>query len=403
MRRGRLICRSIMSLIVWLLLLAGSVMPTAATGGPHRAGLIIVHGDGRVLQQCVAFAEETINGMTLLQRSGLDLSVDPSNAIGIAVCRIDSEGCTYPRQACFCQCQGASCIYWSYWNLTTEGLWKYSNSGSSNRTIRDGDVDAWAWGSVNNTTVGRLPAIRFADICAAPTPTVSPTATATETPTASPAPPTSTPTWTPRPPSSPTHTPRPPTATTAPTAVATLTLAAPVASVTATSSPTAAPLARLSPPSLSVAQLPAAALPTATLQPGTPMVTTPTAPPAPSPQSVPRTTTPTHPVRTDVPGGSNGAAAGEASPTAGAASVVAAQRANSTTVRAAAIGPSPTPLLGGHRQLTSTPPAGPPAVDATTGGPAEMLPALAFLLAAAGLFGVVRVRTRRRPAERRTP
>jgi hypothetical protein len=169
-----------------------------------------------------------------------------------------------------------------------------------------------------------------------------------------------------------------------------------VASVTATSAPTATTLARPSPPSLSVAQLPAAAMPTATLQPGTPVVATPTTLPAPSPQPVPLTATPTRPVRTDVPGGPSGAAAGEASPTAVAVPGVAAQRANPTTVRPAPIGPSPTPLLGGYRQLTPTPPADP----AVASVPSEMLPALAFTLCVAGvgLFGVVRVRTGRRRA-----
>lgn len=127
----------------------------------------------------------------------------------------EAIGCSYPRQTCFCQCAGASCIYWSYWYLTAEGLWKYSNLGGSNRTVRDGDVDAWVWGAVTSATVGRLPAVRFSDICAPPTPTASPTATATEPPPTSTPAPTSAPT--PLPPTAtsppPTETPRPPTAT----------------------------------------------------------------------------------------------------------------------------------------------------------------------------------------------
>jgi chemotaxis protein CheC len=51
--------------------------------------------------------------------------------MGATICRIDGEGCNFPTESCFCQCQGSPCIYWSYWRLT-EGEWRYSNIGAGN-------------------------------------------------------------------------------------------------------------------------------------------------------------------------------------------------------------------------------------------------------------------------------
>ena len=76
--------------LVVLLLPAGA---SAQEG--NRAGLIVVHGDGRVVRQCVTFAEERISGYELLQRGNLPFSVE-AGGFGATVCSIDGEGCNYP-------------------------------------------------------------------------------------------------------------------------------------------------------------------------------------------------------------------------------------------------------------------------------------------------------------------
>ena len=157
------------------------VAAPAAAQDDHRAGLVIVHGDGSVTTQCVAFAEESITGAELLARSGLDLAVEASS-MGATICRLDGEGCDFPAETCFCQCQGSPCVYWSYWRRT-DGAWLYSNAGAANTTVRDGAVEGWRWGLGTVDKAEAPPAITFADICgaaAAPVEALPPAALAAE-------------------------------------------------------------------------------------------------------------------------------------------------------------------------------------------------------------------------------
>src|SRR5438105_3624236 len=57
-----------------LLVLARTIIPPSlwAQGqGPNRAGLVILHGDGRMTTACVRFQEQSISGLDLLDRSGI--------------------------------------------------------------------------------------------------------------------------------------------------------------------------------------------------------------------------------------------------------------------------------------------------------------------------------------------
>lgn len=165
----------------------------------NRAGLVVRFGDGRVVQACVRFAQESLSGDELLARSGLPVIVQPSG-IGAAVCKIGGEGCDYPAQDCFCKCAGADCAYWALSRLEA-GAWRYSNQGASNVQVRNGDVQGWAWGA-GSVQSGAAPPLRsFAQLCdvaptaqpatAAPPPTPRP---ARPPPTAPPASATSAPT-----------------------------------------------------------------------------------------------------------------------------------------------------------------------------------------------------------------
>ena len=152
----------LLSLIAISLLFAAPV----AAQEENRAGLVIVHGDGSMVTQCIAFAEESIAGAELLARSKFDLSMEASS-MGATICRIDGEGCDFPADACFCQCQGSPCIYWSYWRLT-EGEWRYSNIGAGNAVVRHGSVDGWRWGPGTIDKAEPPFAITFEDICVEP-------------------------------------------------------------------------------------------------------------------------------------------------------------------------------------------------------------------------------------------
>lgn len=148
-------------LVVALLVLLPGV---ARAQDKNQAGLVVVFGDGRVEQQCVAFTEESISGYDLLQRSGLPLSVE-AGAIGPTVCSIDKEGCSFPAESCFCRCQGSPCIYWSYWHLEDGGTWRYQSLGAGNTKVRSGDVEGWHWAAGTTQKAEEPPAVSFADIC----------------------------------------------------------------------------------------------------------------------------------------------------------------------------------------------------------------------------------------------
>ncbi|MBN1219248.1 MAG: hypothetical protein JXM69_10000 [Anaerolineae bacterium] len=122
----------------------------------NRAGLVVVHGDGTIVTQCVEFAEAQITGMQLLERSDLDFVNS-----GGAICQIDHEGCPAGPDCLSCQAPH----YWSYWlSNTGDGSWQYAGYGASGRSISDGQVDGWVWGTGSSSP----PAVTFAEICGSP-------------------------------------------------------------------------------------------------------------------------------------------------------------------------------------------------------------------------------------------
>lgn len=260
----------------WLALalaLLASAPVLAQEGGPRRAGLVVVHGDGRSVIRCVTFDEERITGVALLQQSGLALIAN-AGPTGSTICKLDGEGCS--ETDCFCKCKGTPCFYWNYYHMS-DGAWTYSGMGAAARTLGDGDVDAWVWSDGNTPP----PALTFADICPAGDATSAPTeaaptaeaATSAPTETAPAAEVTAGPaTATPEPATS-TTTPRPATPTSTPPASPTPAPAMSTTSPSPTPTPaiaTTPPSATGSPPALSPAPtLPAktAAVPTATAIP----------------------------------------------------------------------------------------------------------------------------------------
>lgn len=160
MRCTRLAWRAgIAALLLWIVASAPAVGQET-----NRAGLVVIHGDGSVVTRCVEFSDETISGADLLALSKLDLAVEASG-MGATICRLDNEGCNYPRENCFCQCQSTPCIYWTYWRQEA-GKWTYSNLGASNTTIRNGDVQGWRWGESVGNEAEPPTAISFDMICA---------------------------------------------------------------------------------------------------------------------------------------------------------------------------------------------------------------------------------------------
>jgi len=181
---------------------------SAQTQASSRAGLVVQYGDGRVVTYCVRFSEPSITGLDLLNRSGLQV-VAEVGGLGAAMCSINGQGCAYPSQSCFCQCQGANCAYWNYFHLI-DGAWRYSPLGASSHTITDGAIDGWAWGDKIAPPIFTIDQIcsesanqRASETTPKPTiqptnePTIEPTSQRTSEPVTTPTVPTVEPTITP--------------------------------------------------------------------------------------------------------------------------------------------------------------------------------------------------------------
>lgn len=192
MRTNLTICYSAkLSLLITLLLGIDAIVgwtQSALAQEPNRAGLVVVHGDGTTVTRCIDFAEESINGYDLLQRSGFALSIEASG-LGVAVCSIDNEGCSFPQQACFCETFGLTYTYWSYWTQENE-QWLYSSIGATETNVQKGDVQAWLWGEGTVDSATPPPYVPFDQICVPPTemptplpPTLTPSPSWTPSPT----------------------------------------------------------------------------------------------------------------------------------------------------------------------------------------------------------------------------
>lgn len=158
------------SSIVYLLLLALLIPSLGQAQGeqepPNRAGLVIRHGDGRVTTACVSFSEPSISGLDLLRRSGVPFIAQESG-LGVAVCKLDGEGCEYPVEDCFCKRDGPTTLYWAY-NRLVDGSWTFSQLGASSITVEPGDVEGWAWGAGSAADGAQPPVVPFEQICTAP-------------------------------------------------------------------------------------------------------------------------------------------------------------------------------------------------------------------------------------------
>ena len=149
-------------IVIPILALTAALIAPVQAGQPglHQAGLVVVHGDGRVVTSCVAFSEESISGVELLRRSGLTVTVGAYAGFGYGVCEIDGEGCP-AGQPCFCQCEGSPCAYWVYSHRRPDGSWAISGVGASGWQMHDGDVDGWVWGDGSTAP----PVVAFEELC----------------------------------------------------------------------------------------------------------------------------------------------------------------------------------------------------------------------------------------------
>ncbi|MFN2614700.1 MAG: prenyltransferase/squalene oxidase repeat-containing protein [Actinomycetota bacterium] len=167
-----------------------SSSPTAPSAGPcdgrggNRANLVIVFGDGSLTARCVRFAEKTITGIELLERSGVGVVVKEFGGGNVFVCSIAGRGRDYPRESCTPPCPDPdACVYWGYYQRVA-GVWRFSNVGPSARVIRDGETDGWRWGL--QSTAGGCPPDPKLMTCARAAPPIASSARASATTPAQP-------------------------------------------------------------------------------------------------------------------------------------------------------------------------------------------------------------------------
>lgn len=132
-------------LLLWLLF-GASAAAQQEGGGLHHAGLVVRHGDGRVTYAYVPFAEEEIDGVELLRRSGLPLVTVPFGGLGEGVCSLEGEGCGVEEcRRRVCQGSRPDDPYWQYFRQESPGAWRPLALGASGTKVRDGDIDGWSW------------------------------------------------------------------------------------------------------------------------------------------------------------------------------------------------------------------------------------------------------------------
>lgn len=107
----------------------------ANAGAPHHAYVVVQHLSGASVQKCVGFAEDTIDGQTLMDKSGIEYQAQ-TFSFGKAVCQVDNEPAQY--SACFPQNEP----YWALF-IETGGAWASATNGYTDAKLHDKEALGW--------------------------------------------------------------------------------------------------------------------------------------------------------------------------------------------------------------------------------------------------------------------
>jgi hypothetical protein len=132
---------------VLVMCVLSALLPTSGYAQEaSAAGLIVNYGDGRVSYVVVPFEEEQINGVELLERSGIDVVTVGFGGMGDAVCQIDDTGCSVDDcRSRMCQTSDRESPFWQFSKLSDDGEWQFVSTGASGARVQDGDIYAWSW------------------------------------------------------------------------------------------------------------------------------------------------------------------------------------------------------------------------------------------------------------------
>lgn len=141
---------------IWLLVSLATLLarlllnpaPAQAEDSWNHAGLIVRDGDGRITYAWVPFREDEIDGITLLQRSGIPVVTVGFGALGEGVCAIAGQGCGVDEcRRTVCQASGANAPYWQLFQQdpADPATWRWLALGGSATRVHDGDILGWSW------------------------------------------------------------------------------------------------------------------------------------------------------------------------------------------------------------------------------------------------------------------
>jgi hypothetical protein len=153
-------------------LLAGVLLvpaPTLADEELHHAGLVVRDAQGRLTYAWVPFLEEEIDGIELLNRSGIPVVTVGFGALGEGVCSIAGQGCGVAEcRRTVCQASAADAPYWQYFQQNPNDLavWTWQPLGASSSIVEDGDVFGWSW-TAEDPDLPALPAREIASLAGA--------------------------------------------------------------------------------------------------------------------------------------------------------------------------------------------------------------------------------------------
>ncbi len=141
----------------------------AQAAAAHHVGIVVEHGDARVVRQCVGFDTTTITALAVLQTSGIEEATEAYGSLGQAVCQIDEE------PAHFTTCLPMSGSYWVVFISRSGGAWANAPQGVSNTAMSDGDDVGFRYDPLAGADP---PPVSPAGTCSTATPTPTPTPTA---------------------------------------------------------------------------------------------------------------------------------------------------------------------------------------------------------------------------------
>jgi hypothetical protein len=153
-------------------LLAGVLLapaPTLADEELHHAGLVVRDAEGRMTYAWVPFAEEEIDGIVLLRRSGIPVVTVGFGALGEGVCSIAGQGCGVAEcRRTVCQGSAADAPYWQYFEQDPgdPAGWMWQPLGASSSKVEDGDVFGWSW-TAGDPALPALPPAEIARLAGA--------------------------------------------------------------------------------------------------------------------------------------------------------------------------------------------------------------------------------------------